>query len=126
MLAVALDASERHDYRYVALTHGKDGLKGWKWQSPDQGGLRYIGPERPRQRAEIDKVITDALTAPKGSDGNAASFLPMGSADHFTEITGRRVAYKTEDGGYIDRFGQVMKDVNPDIDLIIKLKPPGG
>lgn len=124
MLAIALDASERADYRFIALTHGKDATKKWKWQTADRGGMVYIGPERaaPRRQIEAPSPAAGAMSSPN----EMAAFLPMGSASSFTKMTGRKVVYRSADGSYIDRYGKNVPDVDPDIDLIIKLNSPGG
>lgn len=111
MLAVAMDADEIQDYKYVALTHGKEGVKGWRWQSPDHAGTRPIARAK---HMVIDQGMVETLVKAASRPEGAIEGL-----EGMSKMTGRTITYKLPDGTFVD------KDRNPvtpgEQDLIVKV-----
>jgi len=99
MLAEALDAEELDDYRFVALTHGKDAIKKWKWQTPDHAGTKSI-----ETGENVYKSLTDFARAISGG----GPLRKTGTVGEYASVRGLRKVYRQTDGTLTDEGGNAI------------------
>lgn len=107
LLATALDAEEREDYKFVMFTHGSDAVKKWKWQSSDKGGTVKVDK---KDKNDVNSTMLNfAQNWQMITTGQRGPLKATGSAELYAEVSGRPIGYLTKEGLLVDKQGNSIE-----------------